>query len=92
MRSTATKGIAEASIPQVCILDPDGDSAQYLIETGQAHQHRHWACYHTRLYAFTRNGIEYGVIPHVVGVSFAVLVAFSSSFARVLIEDRRDQG
>ncbi len=69
------KGIDEGTIPQVCLLDPDGDLAQYVIDTGQAHQHPHWACYHTRLYAFTRNGIEYGIIPHAVGASFAVLVA-----------------
>ncbi|NOG65436.1 MAG: hypothetical protein HND46_18620 [Chloroflexi bacterium] len=84
------KGMAEASIPQVCILDPDGDLTQYLVDTGQAHRHPHWACYHTRLYTFTLNGVEYGIIPHAVGASFAVLVAFSSSFARGLIGGIRD--
>ena len=69
------KGLAEASIPQVCILDPDGDLAQYLVDTGQAHRHPHWACYHTRLYAFTLDGVEYGILPQAVGASFAVLVA-----------------
>jgi uridine phosphorylase len=69
------KGIAEGSIPAVCILDPDGDIAAHLISTGQAEVHPHWACYHTKLYSFTGDGIEYGIIPHVVGASFAVLVA-----------------
>jgi uridine phosphorylase len=69
------KSIAEGSIPTVCILDPDGDIAAHLVATGQAVVHPHWACYHTKLYVFHQNGIEYGIIPHVVGASFAVLVA-----------------
>lgn len=69
------KGIAEGPLPLVCALDPDGDIVQQLIATGQASVHPHWACYHTKLYRFVRNGIEYGIVPHVVGASFAVLVA-----------------
>lgn len=69
------KAIAEGIIPTVCILDPDGDMAAHLVATGQAAIHPHWACYHTKLYVFTRDEIEYGIIPHVVGASFAVLVA-----------------
>jgi uridine phosphorylase len=69
------KEIAEGNIPAVCILDPDGDIAAHLIATGQAVIHPHWACYHTKLYVFSHDGIEYGIIPHVVGASFAVLVA-----------------
>ncbi len=69
------KSIAYGPLPDICILDPDGDIASYLIGSGQATLHPHWACYHTRLYAFRRDGIEYGVVPHVVGASFAVLVA-----------------
>jgi len=30
------KGIEAGKIPEVCILDPDGDIVQNLIETGQA--------------------------------------------------------
>ncbi len=36
---------------------------------------RYWACYHTTLYNFTRDGLEYGIIGGAVGASFAVLVA-----------------
>ena len=68
------KGILPGAIPSICILDPDGDIVQYLISTGQAAAHPHWACYHTNLYAFQREGVEFGIIPHVVGASFAVLV------------------
>lgn len=69
------KGIPEGSIPSICVLDPDGDIAHYLLSTGQAALHPHWACYHTKLYTFNYDGLEYGIVPHVVGASFAVLVA-----------------
>jgi uridine phosphorylase len=81
------KSIPDGSIPSVCILDPDGDIAQHLIATEQAVPHPHWACYHTKLYAFTREGIEYGIVPYAVGASFAVLVAeeLFASGCRLLI-------
>lgn len=69
------KFIPEAPIPEVCILDPDGDMTAYLISAGRAALHPHWACYHTRLYSFIHAGADYGIIPYVVGGSFAVLVA-----------------
>lgn len=69
------KSIPQGSIPTICILDPDGDITQHLIALGQAGLHPNWACYHTKLYRCTHDGIELGIIPHVVGASFAVLVA-----------------
>ena len=35
----------------------------------------YWACYHTRMYDFTWNGIQYGIVGGAVGAPFAVLVA-----------------
>ena len=69
------KSIQQGDIPAVCILDPDGDIAAQLIAAGQATLHPHWACYHTKLYTFRRDGLDYGIIPHAVGAAFAVLVA-----------------
>jgi len=65
----------DGGIPAICILDPDGDLAQYLIATGRAAPQPNWACYHTKLYAFTCEGIECGIVPYAVGAAFAVLVA-----------------
>lgn len=69
------KSIPEGKIPELCILDPDGDIVQYLLETGQAQINPYWACYHTRLYNFVHEGIEFGIFGCAVGASFAVLVA-----------------
>ncbi len=69
------KGIALGKIPEICLLDPDGDIVQNLVETGQAQRNPYWACYHTSLYDFSYNGRTYGIIGNAVGASFAVLVA-----------------
>lgn len=69
------KSIQEGSVPKVCILDPDGDIVQNLVEAGLAQLNPYWACYHTRMYNFTYEGIEFGIVGNAVGASFAVLVA-----------------
>ena len=69
------KTVPAGSIPSICILDPDGDIVQYLLDTGQATCNPSWACYHTKLYNFARGDLEYGIIGGAVGASFAVLVA-----------------
>ncbi len=69
------KNIQGSPIPEVCILDPDGDIVRNLLASGVAVLNQDWACYHTRLYNFEYNGIKLGIVAHAVGASFAVLVA-----------------
>jgi uridine phosphorylase len=69
------KSIREGRIPKICILDPDGDIVQNLLEAGLAQLNPYWACYHTHMYDFTYEGIEFGIVGNAVGASFAVLVA-----------------
>ncbi len=69
------KSIPEGNVPKICILDPDGDIVQNLVATGRVHLNPYWACYHTRMYNYTHNGIEFGIVGNAVGASFAVLVA-----------------
>lgn len=65
----------DGEIPAICILDPDGDFAQYLLASGSGCYDTNWVCYHTKLVVFVHDDIQYGVIPYAVGASFAVLVA-----------------
>ena len=67
--------IKECPVPEVCLLDPDGDLVTYLKRTGQAAKNECWACYHSELYSYHLNGTEIGIIPCAVGASYAVLVA-----------------
>jgi purine-nucleoside phosphorylase len=69
------KGISEGDIPSICVLDPDGDLAEYLLNTGKASLNTFWACYHSKLYDFNVKGVKIGIIPCIVGASYAVLVA-----------------
>lgn len=69
------KGIAYGSIPDVCLLDPDGDIVRSLRATGRARPHDDWPGYHTTLYALELGGRSVGIIGCAVGASFAVLVA-----------------
>jgi uridine phosphorylase len=65
-----------APVPDICVLDPDGDLARRLKAAGRARPHEGWACYHTELLVFELDGIgQTGVIGCAVGASFAVLVA-----------------
>lgn len=69
------KEIPHCPIPKICLLDPDGDLLTYLLDTKAATQNNCWACYHSKLYSFNWAGVEIGIIPCIVGASYAVLVA-----------------
>jgi uridine phosphorylase len=69
------KRLSNGSIPRICVLDPDGDIVEYLLETDRARPNPYWACYHTRMYDFALDGVPYGIVGGAVGAPFAVLVA-----------------
>ncbi len=69
------KNVPHGKVPKICLLDPDGDLVQYLLKTGAAQTNPFWACYHTQMYDFTHDGVDFGVVGCAVGASFAVLVA-----------------
>ena len=69
------KGIGTGTVPETCILDPDGDIVRHLHATDRARRFPLWACYHTDLHAFDHEGLSYGIIGCAVGAAFAVLVA-----------------
>ena len=52
------KGLPGTSVPEICILDPDGDMVRYLCNAGRASRHPGWACYHTDLHVFREGGHE----------------------------------
>lgn len=69
------KKLPEATVPEICVLDPDGDIVRMLAETGRTRRSVGWACYHTDLYEFEHAGEHFGVIGCAVGAPFAVLLA-----------------
>jgi uridine phosphorylase len=69
------KGLSETPVPDVCLLDPDGDILRRLISAGAARRCGDWPCYHSDLHAFQLRGHEVGIVACAVGAPFAVLVA-----------------
>jgi uridine phosphorylase len=69
------KGLATASVPSICVLDPDGDIVRRLKANGQARLANDWPCYHTELYTFTVGVRVVGIVGCAVGAPFAVLIA-----------------
>mgnify|MGYP002780453441 FL=1 len=81
------KNLPQAAVPEVCILDPDGDIVRHLRAAGRARRAAGWACYHSEMDSFEQDGREYGIVGCAVGASYAVLVAeqMFASGCRLLI-------
>jgi len=69
------KGVPDALIPRVCVLDPDGDVVRRLCTEGRAEPEPAWACYHSEMHRFTLAGETCGIVGCAVGAPYAVLVA-----------------
>jgi uridine phosphorylase len=69
------KRVANAAVPTICVLDPDGDVLRYLRAHDRATRDPAWACYHTELHRFVEAEVEFGIVGCAVGAPFAVLVA-----------------
>jgi uridine phosphorylase len=69
------RGLPDARVPAVCVLDPDGDIVRTLRSTGHARREPAWACYHTEMDVTEHAGLTLGIVGLAVGAPFAVLVA-----------------
>lgn len=69
------KGLSEAPVPAICVLDPDGDLVRHVRRHAAARRSAAWACYHTELWEFAVDEHPVGVVGCAVGAAFAVLVA-----------------
>jgi len=81
------KRLPAGAVPDICVLDPDGDLVRQLRADGRARRSPAWACYHTDLYGFEHDNESYGIVGCAVGAPFAVLVAeeLFASGCRLLI-------
>jgi hypothetical protein len=69
------KDLNVGAVPQVCLIDPDGDIVSHVRRKYAAALCENWACYHTRMWQWSVGDVRCGVIGQVVGGSFSVLVA-----------------
>lgn len=68
------RGLPSLPVPDICILDPDGDIVRALRADGRGVRHPGWACYHTEMLSFALGGEQVGIVGCAVGASFAVLL------------------
>lgn len=71
----AQRRLEPKPIPEVCVLEFDGDLTDWLVSTGAAQPCKSWACFHTTMFSFEVDGITYGIVPRTIGGPYAVLVA-----------------
>lgn len=69
------KNLLDGAVPEICVLDPDGDLVDHVREVHAARRCPSWACFHTDLWEWDSGGRRFGIIGRAVGASFAVLVA-----------------
>jgi len=68
------KSVPDGKVPEICLLDPDGDLSREL-KTAGARANPHWACYHSEMLEMVTSAATVGVIGCAVGAPFAVLAA-----------------
>ncbi|MDG6926658.1 MAG: nucleoside phosphorylase [Nitrososphaerota archaeon] len=83
----ADRRLSSEPIPQVCVLEFDGDLTDWLVSTGAAKPCRSWACFHTSMFSLEVDGTACGIVPRTIGGPYAVLVAeqMAVSGARVVL-------
>jgi uridine phosphorylase len=69
------RSIAATNLPEVCILDFDGDLTDALVEAGDVASCPNWPCFHTAMWSFEVDGHRCGLIARAIGGPYAVLVA-----------------
>lgn len=69
------KNLPVVPLPEICILDFDGDLTDWLVSTGQTKRCRSWACFHTSMETVEVDGDPVGLIARTIGGPYAVLVA-----------------
>jgi uridine phosphorylase len=74
-------------VPEICVLEFDGDLTDWLVSTGLATTYKSWACFHTTMFSLAVDGVTCGVVPRTIGGPYAVLVAeqMAVSGARVVL-------
>ena len=81
------RGMSPEPVPEICVLEFDGDLTDWLVSSGIAKPQKSWACFHTTMFSLEVDGVTCGVVPRTIGGPYAVLVAeqMAVSGARVVL-------
>ena len=81
------RGLPASTVPDICVLEFDGDLTDWLISNRGAVPCSHWACFHTTMYTLEVDGCSCAIIPRTIGGPYSVLVAeqLAASGARIIM-------
>ena len=71
----ALRGHEEGRVPEICVLEFDGDLTDFLVASKRANRFDRWACFHTTMYTLDCDGLSVGIIARTIGGPYSVLVA-----------------
>ena len=82
-----SRGLPSVCVPDVCVLEFDGDLTDHLVQSGAVQPWPTWACFHTPMFAMDVEGANCGIVPRAIGGPYAVLVAeqLIASGARIIV-------
>lgn len=69
------KGMAGRPVPEICILEFDGDLTDAMVARGLVRPFAEWPCFHTTMWHWESDELSCGVVARTIGGSYAVLVA-----------------
>jgi len=83
----ALRALPHLRVPEIIVLDFDGDLFDGLVKSGRSEPWTTWACFHTPMISVGVDGSRCGVVPRTIGGPFATLVAeqLFASGARVVV-------
>ncbi len=70
-----SRNMPDGNIPEICVLEFDGDLTDYLVQHGLAKPLECWTCFHTRMFVADLEGVRFGIIARTIGGPYAVLIA-----------------
>ena len=71
----AERGLADSAIPEICVLDFDGDLTDWLAKMGLSKPATGWACFHSSMQHVELDGTAIGIVDRTIGGPYAVLIA-----------------
>jgi uridine phosphorylase len=71
----ASRNRSAGNIPEICVLEFDGDLTDKLHARGELEQCDAWPCFHTTMWQWESDGCACGIISRTIGGPYTVLVA-----------------
>jgi len=71
----AERNLPDSPVPEICVLEFDGDLTDWLAANGHTKRCPSWACFHSSMETVEADGECTGVIARTIGGPYAVLIA-----------------